>query len=135
PTAVFALVWLAELYRVQGLTLAPDYEGTARFNTFAPIIRLLLDIAFVAGVVVLLNRFWLAVVGVLGSALMLALMTHFQYFYRPLSLVTVWSNWREGVAFSEFGKDFIHFSTVCKFGAALAVKLIAVAVARASPWQ
>ena len=98
----FSLVWLIELFWVQGTTLVTSHSGGPQFNYWAPKIRLLLDAFFIGSLCTLFRVRLLAIVAVLGFVLNLALVSYTNYFHRPLTMYTVFSAYREGAQMSRF---------------------------------
>jgi len=123
-TLLFIAIWTAELFVIQAITLVSPQENSPRFLRWAPRIRLLMDLAFVTALVMLLPPIALAVVSVIVFFVHLGLLSHYQYFLRPLSALTMFTNWREGVTtggytfFRQPRRPFLVLGTV------LAVKLL-----------
>jgi Sulfatase len=128
--AIFALAWTIELYAVQAVTLVYPNETTARFAFWAPKIRLMLDLLFVLGLTFWLRRRWLCGVIVAAFFVYLGLLTYFHYFQKPLSLLTIFGNWREGVHMGEFALNLIPLRAALALATALAIELAALYVSR-----
>jgi phosphoglycerol transferase MdoB-like AlkP superfamily enzyme len=96
---VFVAVWTVELYTVQSVTLVypNDTSSAPRFVFWAPKIRLTLDLLFISVLTFWLRRRWLVVVLAGSFFAYLGLITYFHYFLRPLTLTTIFGNWREGL--------------------------------------
>jgi hypothetical protein len=136
PTFVFAAIWFLELYVVQELTLSPGYTVGKRFDFYAPKIRFLMDICFIGAVMSLLSRGGLAIVAIGGSLLNLVLLTYYNYFYRPLSLLHVLQNFKEGMEISVFAWDLLDGAMILSLSAVLVLKLLALrAIPAASRWR
>ncbi len=139
--ALLVLVWTVELFIVQGMTLVYPNAGGPRFVFWAPKIRLVLDLTFIAALVILFRRRLLVGI-VVGSFLAnMVLVTYFDYFFRPLSLLTVFSNWREGLQLGGFAHDLFPKFACLALAAAMAAKLAAIymsrgaALPRSSAWM
>ncbi len=125
PVSLFAAIWLTELFVVQELTLAPGGNyGGPNFNFFAPKIRFMMDVCFVGMCVSLLDRTGLVLAAIGSSILNLILLTYFNYYYSPLSMLHVFQNFKEGVEMSAFAWDLLDGSTILSLAAVLVVKLI-----------
>jgi hypothetical protein len=127
---IFALVWTVELYAVQAVTLVYPNETTARFAFWAPKIRLTLDLLFVLGLTFWLRRRWLCGVIVGAFFAYLGLLTYFHYFQKPLSLLTIFGNWREGLHMGEFALNLIPLRASLALATALAIELVALYASR-----
>jgi hypothetical protein len=127
---VFVLAWTIELYVTQEITLVYPNETSASFAFWAPKIRLALDLLFVLTLTLLLRRRWLCVVVAGGFFAYLGLITYFEYFLRPLSLLTILGNWREGVHLSEFALDLFPKRVALMLILALATEWAALYVSR-----
>jgi hypothetical protein len=127
---LFVLTWTIELYVVQEVTLIYPNETTARFAFWAPKIRLVLDLLFVTWMTLWLRRRWLAVLVISGYFAYLGLLTYFHYFQRPLSVLTIFGNWREGVQLSGFALNLIPLQAAVMLALALACELGALALSR-----
>src|SRR6478672_373239 len=127
---LFVLTWTIELYVVQDVTLIYPNETTLRFAFWAPKIRLALDLLFVTCLKLCLRRRWLAVLVILGYFAYLGLLTYFHYFQRPLSMLTIFGNWREGVQLSGFALNLIPLQAAVMLALALACELGALALSR-----
>lgn len=95
--AAFIVVWVAELYFVQKTTLVSVQDVSRRFLRWAARMRLALDICFVVAASMFLPRVWLVVLSPIVFLVHLGLISHFQYFLRPLSALSLFHNWREGM--------------------------------------
>ncbi|HTM52905.1 MAG TPA: LTA synthase family protein [Pirellulales bacterium] len=127
---LFVLTWTIELYVVQDVTLIYPNETTLRFAFWAPKIRLALDLLFVTCLTLCLRRRWLAVLVILGYFAYLGLLTYFHYFQRPLSMLTIFGNWREGVQLSGFALNLIPLQAAVMLALALACELGALVLSR-----
>jgi len=123
---VFVGVWTAELWTVQEITLVYPNEVSAKFALFAPKIRLLLDVLFIATLSFWLRRRWLCLIVVGVFFAHLGLSTYFKYFPRPLTLVTITGHWHEGVQLTGSAWDMIPRRAALLLLAALVVKLAAL---------
>ncbi len=124
--AAFILVWTIELYTVQAVTLVYPNATGERFAFWAPKIRLALDFLFIAALTCWLPRRWLSVVVVGAFFSYLGLITYFKYFLRPLSLLTILGNWREGTQVGGFALDMFPRRAALLLMLALAIKLVAL---------
>jgi hypothetical protein len=93
----FVVLWTAELFVVQGMTLVSPQDNGSRFAQWAPRIRLLINLCFVVAATALLPAKLLLAVSVATFFVLLGLISHYQYFLRPLSALTLYHNWHEGV--------------------------------------
>lgn len=128
--SVFVLAWTIELYVTQEITLVYPNETSARFAFWAPKVRLALDLLFVLTLTFLLRRRWLCVVVAGGFFAYLGLITYFEYFLRPLSLLTILGNWREGMHLSGFAIDLFPKRVAVMLILALATEWAALYVSR-----
>ncbi len=124
--AAFILVWTIELYAVQAATLVYPNATGARFAFWAPKIRLALDFLFISALTCWLPRRWLNVLVVGAFFSYVGLMTYFKYFLRPLSLLTILGNWREGTQVGGFALDMFPRGPALLLMLALALKLVAL---------
>ncbi len=127
---VFVLAWTIELYLVQGITLVYPNETSARFAFWAPKIRFVLDLLFVLTLTLCLRRRLLFVLVSGAFFVYLGLITYFQYFLRPLSLLTIFGNWREGVQLGGFALDLLPRRAALVLLLALATQLTALILSR-----
>jgi phosphoglycerol transferase MdoB-like AlkP superfamily enzyme len=138
--AVFVLVWTIELYVVQERTLVFANEPGPRYAMWAPKIRFALDLLFISMLALVLRRRWLVVAVVASFFAYLGLLTYFKYFLKPLSYLTIVTNWREGLQLSGFALDMVPAGAAVVLLGALAIKLGLLALAgktalpRASAW-
>jgi len=128
--AVFIAAWTMELHVVQGYTLVFPNEVGARFAMWAPKIRLVLDLLFIAALTIALRRRLLIVAVIASFFIYLGLITYYSYFLKPLSLLTLMSSWREGLAVGGFALDMYPKVPALLLLAALAVKLTALVSSR-----
>ncbi|HEX4143233.1 MAG TPA: sulfatase-like hydrolase/transferase [Pirellulales bacterium] len=136
PVSLFAVIWLLELYVIQGVTLSPGHTVGRRFDFYAPKIRFLMDVCFVGACISLLDRRGLIFMAIGSSILNLTLLTYFDYFRYPLSLLHVFQNFREGMALSAFAWDLLDGATVFWLGFVLVIKLIVLRpMPTASRWR
>jgi glucan phosphoethanolaminetransferase (alkaline phosphatase superfamily) len=129
-TAVFVLVWTTELYQVQAVTLVYPNDGGPRFEFWAPKVRLVLDTLFILTLTVSLRRRWLVPLLVGAFFVYLGLVTYYQYFYRPVSILTIFNNWREGLQLGGFALDLFPKRATALLLLALAAKLAALYLSR-----
>ncbi len=128
--SVFVLAWTIELYVTQEMTLVYPNETSPSFAFWAPKIRLALDFLFVLTWTFLLRRRWLLLVVTGAFFAYLGLITYFEYFLRPLSLLTIFGNWREGMHLSEFALDLFPKRVALMLVLALAIEWAALYVSR-----
>jgi hypothetical protein len=103
--AIFVLAWTIELFLVQAATLVyPNVPGV-NFAFWAPKIRFVIDLLFVLSLTFWLRRRWLCIIVAVSFCSYLILITYFQYFSRPLSLLIIVHNWREGLTVGGFALD------------------------------
>lgn len=121
--ALFIAVWIIELFLVQRHTLIPPQVIGPRLAFWGPKVRLLFDVLFISTLAITIPRAWLAMVSILAFFGHLGLIAHHYYFLRPLSVLTLMHNWREGRALSKFALDLFPYDAVLLLGAALAVKI------------
>jgi hypothetical protein len=131
--AAFVLVWTVELYLVQAHTLVYPNETGPRFAFFAPKIRLVLDLLFVSALTCWLRPRWLCVAVIGAFFAYLGLITYYQHFARPISLLTIFANWREGSRVIGLGVELFPKSVAVILLVVLAVELGALALARKVP--
>ncbi len=93
---VFIGVWTGELFYVQAITLRSSQEVGPKLIRWAPRIRLALDLCFVGAISLLVPRIGLAVISAVVFLAHLGLLSHYDYFLRPLSALSLIHNWREG---------------------------------------
>lgn len=131
---VFVLTWTIELFVVQGYTLVFPNEMGRRFAFWAPKIRFVLDLLFISTLSIVLRRRYLVAIVIASFFVYLGLVTYFQYFLRPLSLLTILTTWREALQVGGFGPDVFPLSPAALLLGVLAVKLTALVLSRnASP--
>ena len=95
--AAFVALWVGELFFVQKATLISVQDSSKRFMRWAPRLRLLLDICFVLAISMFLPPMWLLGLSVIVLLVHVGLISHYQYFLRPLSALSLFHNWREAV--------------------------------------
>ncbi len=93
----FAGLWAGELFFVQKTTLVSVQDSSQRFLRWAPRLRLMLDVCFVVAMSMFLPRMWLLGLTPIVFLVHMGLVSHYQYFLRPLSALSLFHNWREGV--------------------------------------
>lgn len=128
--AVLVLVWTTELFVVQRVTLVSANGLGARFARFAPMIRYGLDLLFIAGLCLALRRRWLYVTLGVSFFAYLSLLTYFQHFGRPISLLTILNQWSEGLQVSDAAVEVFPRGAALILLATLTVKVIALAMTR-----
>lgn len=135
--ATFTLLWTMELFLVQTATLIPAQEIGPRLAVWGPRIRFVLDLLFASTLTMLLPRVALVVVSMGAFAIHLGLLTYFAFFQRPISSLTIFSNWWEGVQLSGFAANlFPRQSLVVLLGIlAFKVVLLFAAKRRPMPWR
>ncbi|MEX2113436.1 MAG: LTA synthase family protein [Pirellulales bacterium] len=127
---VFIGVWTIELYWLQAVTLVYPNDTGARYAYWAPKIRLALDLLFITTLTLSLRRRWLFVAAIGSSLAYLGLLTYFKYFLKPLSLLTIMTNWREGLKVGGFAWDMYPRGAAALLLGALVVKLSALVLSR-----
>jgi len=127
---LFIATWTIELYWLQAHTLVYPNDTGARFAMWAPKIRLALDLLFVASVTMALRRRWLIPAVIVSFFVYLSLLTYFNYFYRPISLLTITTSWREGLQVGGFAWDMFPREGAILLLVALAIKLTALILSR-----
>lgn len=128
----FVLLWTVELYAVQSATLVYPNETGERFAMWAPKIRFVLDLLFISTLTVLLRRRWLIISVIASFFIYLTLLTYFHYFLKPLSILTVWNNWSEGLRAGSLGLDVFPKRAILSLFAMLAIKLALLVITRRS---
>ena len=127
---LFIVTWTIELYWLQAHTLVYPNETSASYNMWAPKIRLALDVLFISGVTFALRRRWLIPTVIASSVIYLSLLTYFKYFHKPISLLTMTTNWREGMHIGGFAWDMFPRGAALLLLLALAIKLAALLLSR-----
>jgi glucan phosphoethanolaminetransferase (alkaline phosphatase superfamily) len=127
---VFVLVWTIELFLVQWYTLVYPNVLTERFAFFAPKIRFVLDLLFISSLTLLLRRRWLCLAVGASFFVYLGLITYYQYFLRPLSILTIINNWREGLEVGGFALDMFPRRIAAVLCTALAIQVAALILCR-----
>ncbi len=127
---VFVFVWTIELYWLQAVTLVFPNDTGPRYALWAPKIRFVLDLLFVTALTLSLRRRWLFFAAIGSSVAYLGLLTYFKYFLKPLSLLTIMTNWREGLQVGGFAWDMYPRGAAALLLAALAIKLSALVLSR-----
>lgn len=129
---VFVLAWTIELYIVQGTTLTYPNEPSERFAFWAPKIRLMLDLCFIGAITALLRRRWLCLAVAASFFIYLGLITYYDHFLRPLSLLTIESTWREATVVGGFAIDLVSKRVAAVLFVVLAIKITVLYVSRNS---
>ena len=127
---VFVLAWTFELYAVQAATLVYPNATSPSFDFWAPKVRFALDLLFITGIVFWVRRRWLSLLVVGAFFVYLVLITYFQYFARPLSLLTILGNWREGLQVGGFAFDLFPKRVAALLLVALGIQLTALVLSR-----
>jgi phosphoglycerol transferase MdoB-like AlkP superfamily enzyme len=122
-TALFVLIWTVELFSVQAATFVYPNATPPSFDFWAPKVRFVLDLLFIGGIVFWLRRRWLSVLAVAAFFVYLGLITYFQYFARPLSLLTILGSWREGLQVGGFAFDLFPKRVAALLLVVLAVQM------------
>jgi glucan phosphoethanolaminetransferase (alkaline phosphatase superfamily) len=134
----FICLWVVELFFVQKATLISVQDSSERFLRWAPRLRLMLDVCFVVAVSMFLPRIVLVVVSLIVFLVHMGLISHYQYFLRPLSALSLFHNWREGVKTSgyTFGVRLtrLTWALLLIFGLKLVVLFAMPANSGVSPW-
>lgn len=128
--AVFVLLWTVELYMVQARTLVFPNEVGPHFAFWAPKIRLVFDLLFISALTIWFRRRWLSLIVIGAFFVYLGLITYHQYFQRPISILTVFTNWREGLEVGGFALDLFPKGAVLILAVLLAAKLLALFLSR-----
>jgi hypothetical protein len=128
--SAFIMMWTAELYLVQKITLIYPNATGDRFAFWAPKIRLALDLLFVSALTIWLRRRWLCLIVTGAFFAYLGLITYFQYFHRPISVLTIFGNWQEGMQLSGFALNLFPQGAALALALALAAELTALFLAR-----
>ncbi len=128
--AALVLTWTVELYMVQARTLTFPNEVGPRFAFWAPKIRLALDLLFISTITVWFRKRWLTLIAIGASFAYLGLITYWQFFQRPISLLTILSSWREGMEVGGFALDLFPKRAVFGVAFALVIKLAAIWLSR-----
>ncbi len=127
---VFVATWTIELYTVQAETLVYPNETSVKFNMWAPKIRFALDLLLVSAVTMALRRRWLFLTAIASFFVYLVLITYFNYFLRPLSLLTIVTSWREGLQVGGFAWDMFPRGPAALLFLTLVIKLTALVQSR-----
>ena len=127
---VFIATWTAELYTLQAETLVYPNVTTDKYKTWAPLIRGTLDLLLISAVTMALRRRWLVLAAFASFFVYLILLTYFNYFLRPLSLLTIVTSWREGMEVGGFAWDMFPRGAAALLFLALVVKLTALVQSR-----
>ncbi len=98
PIAACIGIWTVELSWVQAITLAPPLKDRKKFALLALAIRTSIDLCFITALMFALPRFAITAICVLAFFVHVGLLMHFRHLHRPLSLLVLIHNWREGVA-------------------------------------
>lgn len=120
---VFVAVWTIELYWLQAVTLVFPNETGPRYALWAPKIRFVLDLLFIVTLTISLRRRWLMIAVASSFFAYLGLLTYFKYFLKPLSLLTITMNWREGLQVGGFAWDMSPRGAAALLLGALVVKV------------
>jgi hypothetical protein len=129
---VFVAVWTVELFWLQAVTLVFPNETGERYAIWAPKFRFALDLLFITTLTLGLRRRWLIVAVIASFFAYMGLLTYFKYFLKPLSLLTIMTNWREGMAVGGFAWDMFPRGAATVLLAVLAVKLAALIISSKS---
>jgi phosphoglycerol transferase MdoB-like AlkP superfamily enzyme len=129
---VFIAVWTIELFWLQAVTLVFPNNTGPRYAMWAPKFRFALDLLFVATLSLALRRRWLIVAAIGSFFAYLGLLTYFKYFLKPLSLLTIMTNWREGLAVGGFAWDMFPRGAAAVLLVVLVIKLAALIISSKS---
>ena len=97
PSIALIALWTCELTWVQATTLVAPWGSSRKFARLALVVRTLIDLCFVSLMVFALPRYLLAAACVLAFAVHFGLLVHFRHLHRPLSLLVLRHNLREGL--------------------------------------
>jgi hypothetical protein len=93
----FMAIWLAELTAVQRATLRSPWGSSRRFDRFALVVRTLIDACFVTAATFALPSYGLMAITLIAFAVHFGLLAHYRHLNRPLSMLALIYNWREGM--------------------------------------
>jgi phosphoglycerol transferase MdoB-like AlkP superfamily enzyme len=127
---LFVLTWTIELFLVQSHTLVFPNDVGPRYAFWAPKIRLALDLLFISALTLLVRRRWLIFIVIGSFFVYLGLITYFKYFLRPISILTILSNWREGLVVGGFALDMFPRGPALLLLVALVIQLAALIISR-----
>jgi hypothetical protein len=120
----FGIIWAIELFWVQHTTLVTLHSGGPRFDLWAPKIRLILDVFFVASMCMLLRPPYLMVVAIASFALNALLVMYQNRFQQPLSSLTVLTTYQEGIQLAGFAWAWFPKVWASALATTLVVKLV-----------
>ena len=101
-SAVFAGLWILELFWMQALTLIPPNATGPRYPYFAAAFRLVMDAVFCVGLTFILPRWCLTVIAPVVTACSLGLIIYAKYFMQPFSIFTLIYQSNEGWLVKEY---------------------------------
>jgi hypothetical protein len=127
--SVLILVWTTELFVVQQLTL-DSLNQRPRFLFVASKIRFVLDLLFIGGLCIALGRRALYAMLVASYFAYLGLLTYFEYFERPISLLTILNQWSEALTVGDAALGIFPRGAALLLLATLAIKVTALAMSR-----
>jgi Sulfatase len=119
----FIGVWTVELSSVQAVTLVPPWGSSKKFARLALCIRSLIDLCFVTALTFAMSLYVLAGICLLAFAVHFGLLTHYRHLNRPLSILSLISNWREGIKSWPRSAPWLLAGSTWLLSAALVVKL------------
>jgi glucan phosphoethanolaminetransferase (alkaline phosphatase superfamily) len=128
------LLWTAELYLVQHWTLISPNKVGPRFEILAPIVRLVMDLLFIAGLCLALRPRWLMGAMVLAALVYLGLFTYTLHFGRSISLLTILNQWSETLQVRDAAVEVFPRGIALLLAVVLGVKIaLLVAAGRTLP--
>ena len=107
---IVALVWGVELFLLQALSFHFDYPVPLLKRVGAVTIRLVLDLAFAVGVVMVLPRLATAVVFFLFLLFVQVGLFYQAVFGRVISLSSARMQWSEGVSVLHFEPSYVNLA-------------------------
>jgi hypothetical protein len=129
PTVALVAIWTCELTCVQAVTLVAPWGSSKKFARVAFVIRTMVDMCFVTALVFALPRYWLAAACALAFLVHFGLLAHFRHLQRPLSLLVLRYNFREGLESWPRSSPLQMSGATWLLLAALATKLVLVLIA------
>ncbi len=130
--SLFALLWALELWVVQEMTIESaqlDVWGV-RYLFWVPKIRFLFDLCFTVGCSLCLRRRWLGLICFIALFIDLGLVAYYSNFQRTFSLLTVFTQWNEGLPLGGLDLSLLPKWTAIGLAAVVLAKLALLATAR-----
>lgn len=124
PAAIgaFALLWAAETFLVQHVTVVPSYTHVSYHLKLAT--RFALNLSLITACAISFRPILLAAVSGLAVVWNLGLLTYAGYFRQTLTMSVVVSNWGEGIQVADFAVSLVPWPWVLILGLSLLVKLL-----------